>query len=365
MSIILTILLSSPVDSQGAPSIKSLSGVIADEELITITGSGFGSHGPNVLLFDDFEKGTNGNKISTGLGIAQVGKWSHIQSNCDDSDARYPVYTSEWRHSGLNSMKSDWATSIRCQEPAILMRLDFPGTTEVFYSFWTMVPVGKNVPGDQKNGRNPIGPNWKLSWLFNAPFGNDHMNDYVSAVVLQENLGTGYTGWLCSNDHSPARETGGELGDHMTKGEWSRFDIYHRGGVSDGILAGFQIDSSHGIVQKVNKINVFTLENGYEWNTLTIPGYGRGYTQNAVTLYDDVYVATGPGARARVEIGNLPTYTKCLNIAIATVSTWSHDRVTAIIRQGSFTHGQKAFLYVIDASGAVNARGYPITIGAH
>jgi hypothetical protein len=359
----LIVLLCTPVLSHAAPRITAVSGTVVERQVIIITGNGFGTIGPNIILFDDFEKGTNGTNITIAYESAQINNWSSIQANCSGNDARYPVYTSEWAHSGSKSMKSDWATSLNCQEPAILSRLNFPSSDEVFYSFWTTVPLGKNVPGDKTNGKNPIGPNWKLSWIFNAPFGNEHMNDYVSVVVLQENLGTGYTGWLYFDDLVPRREGGGEIGDHMKKGEWSRFDIYQKGGVTNGILQGHEINDSRGRVQKVNKNNVFTLEDGYGWNSLTMPGYGRGYTQNGVTLYDDVYLATGPGARARVEIGNASTYARSSNLAISTVSSWSDNQVTATIRQGSFAAGQQAYLYVVDSNGEVNSNGYPIAVG--
>jgi hypothetical protein len=359
----LVVLLCTPACSHAAPIITGVSGAVSDGKIVTISGNGFGTNAPNIILFDDFEKGTIGANISTAAGSAQINNWSRIQANCRGIDERYPVYTSEWAHSGSKSMKSDWATSLNCQEPAILSRINFPSSDEVFYSFWTTVPLGKNVPGDRTNGKNPSGPNWKLSWIFNSPFGNEHMNDYVSVVVLQENLGTGYTGWLYFDDLVPRREGGGELGDHMKKGEWSRFDIYQKGGVANGNLQGHEINDSRGRVQKVNKQNVFTLESGYGWNALTMPGYGRGYTQNGMTLYDDVYLATGPGARARVEIGNAPKYERCSNLAISTVSSWADNQVMATIRIGSYSDGQQAYLYVVDSNGAVNDSGYPITIG--
>ena|GEM_PF-6087878 len=96
------------------------------------------------------------------------------------------------------------------------------------------------------------------------------------------------------------------------------------------------------------------------WN---IGSYGRqciGY--ECKPRFDDVYLATGPYAQARVEICNHSTYTTSTNCSIATVTLWSDTEITATLRQGSFANGEQAYLYVFDANGNVNSDGYPIII---
>jgi hypothetical protein len=44
-------------------------------------------------------------------------------------------------------------------------------------------------------------------------------------------------------------------------------------------------------------------------------------------------------------------------------SAWSSSSITATVNQGTFSNGQAAYLYVIDANGTVNASGYPLTFG--
>lgn len=58
--------------SLAAPSISGIYGTISNGSQITISGSGFGNDGPNIIIFDDFEKGTNGNIISILPNSAQV-----------------------------------------------------------------------------------------------------------------------------------------------------------------------------------------------------------------------------------------------------------------------------------------------------
>jgi hypothetical protein len=338
--------------SEAAPSISSVSGNISDGQDITVSGSSFGNNGPDIVIFDDFEKGTNGSGISTATGLAQIGNWTK------GNTSGLTTYSNEWAHSGTQCMKNNWDTPLA--EPGNQVGLQWGLATEVFYSFWTTVPSGKNVPGDQTSGGSPLAPNWKLTWMWGGQFGSAHADEYISNTVLSENLQYGY--WFTYNN--PQGRVGSyEIKNHMTKGEWSRYDLYQKGGITDGILQGVETDAAHGRVVIVNKKNVYTLEDGYGWDTMTMPGYGRGKTANGVTVYDDVYLAIGPGARARVEIGNAPIYDNCNNLAIITPTSWSDTFITATVRQGSFTNSQTAYLYAVDANGNVNANGYQVTIG--
>ncbi|MEF3692158.1 MAG: hypothetical protein V3574_03860, partial [Candidatus Moraniibacteriota bacterium] len=88
----------------GAPSIAEVSGNISDGESITISGSGFGINGPNVVLFDSFEKGNIGNNISTVNNSADIGNW-------DTLGAVGSTYTTEYAFGGQKAMKIDWSVS--------------------------------------------------------------------------------------------------------------------------------------------------------------------------------------------------------------------------------------------------------------
>lgn len=49
------------------------------------------------------------------------------------------------------------------------------------------------------------------------------------------------------------------------------------------------------------------------------------------------------------------------NSTLATVDSWSDTAISATVRQGTFSVGEAAYLYVIDKDGNVNAEGYPIS----
>jgi len=75
--------------------------------------------------------------------------------------------------------------------------------------------------------------------------------------------------------------------------------------------------------------------------------------------YDDIYVAAGPNAAARVEIGDAPTYKASRTLAISTPQTWSDDKIVFTLRAGPFTDFSHAYLYVVDANNNVS-KGYAL-----
>src|SRR4051812_23713074 len=69
-----------------APVINAAAGDFRESGQVTLTGA-FGSVGPQVVLFDDFNRGTDAAPIRTGAGSATVGSWSAIQGQITYSSA--------------------------------------------------------------------------------------------------------------------------------------------------------------------------------------------------------------------------------------------------------------------------------------
>ncbi len=80
---------------------------------------------------------------------------------------------------------------------------------------------------------------------------------------------------------------------------------------------------------------------------------------NMYAYYSDVYVDNG---WSRVELGNAPTYAASSHREMLIPTAWSTDTITARVTQGTFTKGEKAYIYVVDASGRVNAVGFKVNI---
>jgi len=329
-----------------APGITALSGTVSDGQNISITGTSFGSTGPNILVFDDFELGSNGSNMSDQVRNAKIGTWRNLASRISPY---YPTYSNIQAHSGSLSLRQNWSSGSGQQEGA---RWSSPTSntvfTQVYISFWTYLPTGQNVPS------GGIGPNWKVWWLST----NDYFqNDYASEIVTDPPSET----TIAPVDGSQNRAYYGYASFSYPKGRWVRWEGYLTASTSAGTVSLWHTHS--GLSRRLfGGANGRTIDNGTTgWQYIHFPGFAR-YDANSNTYYDDIYVATGHGALSRVEIGNASTHSACTNLSVCTVTSWSTTSITATVRAGSFSSGQ-AYLYVIDSTGAVNSTGFPITIG--
>ena len=339
-----------------APAITGVSGTVQDGQTVTISGSGFGATGPNVVFFDSFEKGTAGQPINITEDSADIEEWSSF----GDSDIT-KSYSSAYSISGTKSMQIDfrtgWGAGMRLHYP------DVQGTT-IAISFWHFIPLDKDVPGT--NNIADGGANYKWFWIgdrFDDPFGSDYAGVQAYAF-LEDGTPIAIQGPSLGHDEGlPAREEVGYFGDSLWHhGEWLRVTFIMKNSTSSGSIH-YQEVSSRGNQVIWDVGNLVTAHSNDPWNVLNLPGYGR-YDSNSVIYYDDVYIAIGDGARARVEMGNASTYSASTNLALITPTAWGDTSITATVRQGQFDAEESAYLYVVHADGSVNATGYPVTIGA-
>lgn len=335
-----------PCVTQAAPLISSASGTFAEGSTVTINGSGFGVSGPNVVLFDNFELGTVGAPLMTGVGSAVIGQWY--------SKTGTTYYTNTTKISGNQSFQADHASGWSHHGEVLL---PVP-TTEIFISWWKYIPAGDNWPGETTNSVN-----WKQMWIMRADsVDNDNWIPALQDGGTQWTLG-GNNGQICGIG-SCQRWLSNTTNVNQVKGKWHRNWIWMKGDPSQNYqgtleywtLREFGVHLS-GWAYQANLLN----SGGY-WERLHMNAYGR-QTPNSHPTFDDIYVATGPNARARIEIGNNSTYNGSTNLAISTPNSWSNNQITFTFRRGSFTAGQQAYLYVFDSNGVVNSQGFPFNVG--
>lgn len=343
--LVLIVVLATYGTSLSAPSTSGVSGTVANGQSITISGSGFGTTGPSVVLFDSFEKGNTGSNISTTTGSADIGNWSYLGSPSQ-------TYSTGAALSGSKSMLINWATMYGSGP-----QLNFPDVenSDILVSWWQYMPTNKVVPGTSGGS-----PNWKWFWIGDNsgwPWGSDYLT-----VCLSDTCGSMISLSAGDDRNTPTRYgyTGGWAGTSFSKGTWMRYTVAMKNATS-GAYGWAQEVSADGHFVRTNFTNEVTAHSGEGWDVLTLPGFGR-QDSNAAAYYDDVYVATGAGARARVEIGNASTYSACTNLAIATPTSWSDTSITATVRAGSFAGGA-AYLYVVDSTGSVSP-AREVTIGS-
>lgn len=150
--------VASPAAS-GSPTVTDVSGQIDQRSVITVTGSSFGA-APTVVVFDDFEGGTDGNNIMTGSGSAMYGQWAYLGGS--------PYYTDSWAVSGSLSFQADmsisWVQYVAATLPA--------NTRDFFICWWMAIPAGDRIPGEGTHDTT----NWKTIWVQGANTTDDDIN---------------------------------------------------------------------------------------------------------------------------------------------------------------------------------------------
>lgn len=331
------------------PSITSVSGTVTNGQSVTITGTGFGANGPTVLLFDDYEGGTNGNVLA--LDLAPVGTYSGRNGDAGDG-------YDDMKYSNLNAVSGSLAArfdiSAYTNNPAMVVTA--PSAFDSFYiSYYSLLPTGNTFPGDGYGGAN-----WKEIWVAK----DDFVNDADLCV-----MGNGWT-WYHWFGNDPYHGTYDSPSWTYTKvaGRWDRFSWWTKGSTSTDGATYVDITNSTGTTRAWEKTSVQTLNTGDtgKRQMFFVNGYVR-QTPNSYPTFDDVYIATGEYAQARVEIGDNATYASCTKMALCTTpagtSGWGDTSISCTIRGASFSTSDTGYMFITKSDGTRSAAGYEVTFG--
>ena len=342
------------------PDITGFSGSLIDGSSITITGLSFGATGPTIQVYDNFEGGTNGANIKIGAGSATIGEWTSVTYLTPTA----PKYSNAHSLSGSLAFRGDatlesWGDGNGSCTAAYKMGFT---TSDIFVSYWYYFPTTSDWPCI--NGGNC---NNKLVWVTGSGTSDD---DRTIPTNLPSGKSTPNSWFYPACNDCVGGEPPFSPSLLMSKGKWYRFWAYLHGAgnATDHEELWVASPSSEANLTATRRINRTT----QIWNTdfngfnrVMINGFNRWCNDCAESAptFDDVYIAIGSGARARVEIGDAATYATSKNLTIATVTSWGDTSITATIRQGSFSNLNNAYLYVIDANGDVNTNGYLLSDG--
>lgn len=349
-----------PFNAFSAPSISGLSGTIADQSTLTITGTNFGS-GPTISIWDRFED-TDGASMDTS---ADVGTWSSVESTVEDSYA--------------NSGNTSWL-AMNDETPYQLQKIFGSGVTEIFISYYTYLPSDKYFPSATSLLTFNSLSAWKMAWIFDSADGYGGDDDLCLPTWYDSiNIGIG------GNDaqftiKKVGRHPAGATPEWFNFGEWLRLTIYLKGGsdpVNDNGTMYFQaLNATDGIYEKTDSSTpLFDGDDNAnddaisQWDRFVLPGWTKewdtgddGY--DTTFYHDDVYIATGDYAQARVEVCNNSVYTSATHCEIQPSSAWATDEITITLNEGSIvdlTNGSW-YLFVIDSDGTASS-GYQLTAG--
>lgn len=324
-----------------AVSITGVSGSFLHGGSLTITGSGFGTKAAAApTLWDPFASGTLGQALTTqGWGTWPTGA-SGVYSNT--RARRAGGQSAKFSVSGTGEV-----TGTRNQKTGLSL-------TEAFISLWVYieqvsgarasnfklfrlnVPDLEN-PGDQLHGSPSIGLT-AFPTRF-SPYTMTMGATYSAPEVSVDLVG----GW--HNLASYAKLGTADVADGVRRFWRDTVGIPEAWGVPDPLITLGAADDAVAYSQ-------FNL--------------GSLYCNFSAAAQYDIYVSDLwiDADQARVVLGNAPTWAGCTIHEMQPWSAWATGEITITANLGAFADDATAYLYVVDASGVVNANGYEITLDA-
>lgn len=334
-----------------------ITGNVRQGEEITISGSGFGE-GPNVVIYDDFEGGAHNDPIP--LTSPLIGAWAAVSSP-------YVPRYHEYAYSGNTSysMQDDLATVSQYGGKPAQLKVRFDDTQEVFISYQLTVPPGKHFPGAPTREEWGAASHWKMTWLMDGDNGFGHGDGRADLCIptngqakgLQIVGNTDKIGWV------------GDLDDLFDVDGFNRVAVWLRADPAAPETEGYtwiqwlSAKTAPAFTREHIK-PVFnagaTSPTSYQWNQLNVPGWFGNSLVNPGGVYDDVYLATGANAPARVEVGDAPDYEDCTELSIMPSLSWTDSEIKVIVKtKGTETISQK-YIFIFDGQNELIADGIAI-----
>lgn len=286
--------------------------VLYDEDERTDWGEG-----PDVHVYDTMDRpGASSGDVPSR--VATQGTW--------DSYTGLPTLHSD-AHSGTH------ATRVHNKDTIHKYRARFQETTEVFLSYCVKIPEGRSMPGTENPGEFPDQSVWKMAWFSHDDWWND-VDVIVPSWTPVPNIGSNSLDVDVWGNKEP---------DWWQWGEWVRFAFWLECGSnpeSDPGRIRWQVVTEGEQTQVLADEEVPIMEGGeppYAWKRLNLPGWAQNKDvsgDNVEVLYDDIYLATGANANARVELSDNDTYGDSTRIQLCEIRSWSSNRVSVVLRSG-------------------------------
>lgn len=300
---------------------------------IAITGTDFGAQGPNVVVHDSFEdvsasdaQWTSGSPVIGN--VARSGNNSHLgYNNADDG-------------------------------PYILRKDLGANYDEIYLSYWVKLGTsyfpGAGAAGPTSPNQFPNNSSWKFLWLMDGSQGYRGNDDFDMCIPTHTGNGSIR---LAGNDGNFISVGN----DWWSWNEWVRISTLIRKQSGDyGFWQTVSVEHGNEISEFGNNSPFFPGVTD-TFSYITMPGWMRDSQEPVIVHYDDVYIAVGDGAPARIEIANASNYNNATVIDMAQPSSWSDGAISATVpaSSGLATSGN-GYLFVFDSSGQRNAVGYPL-----
>jgi hypothetical protein len=321
-----------------------------NSEVLIIEGSGF-AQAPNVVLFENFENGVPGTAVNRSGPV--IGQWTNTFND--------PLY--------VRDSEGNTAFSIRNFDPtkggkiAQLQLVLQQYYKEIFYSFSVKVPESNYFAGAAVPETFPDYSTWKFSWLYSGErgFGQEELFDL--AVPTHSGRGSFMVG---GNSGTLSYINDGV--DWWAWNSFNHFSFYMK--IADDASSTDNIDWFLMTTSPKNFLTKSGSESSssnsfqgtdYRFNHLNFPGWwGNGTTENFNAIYDNVYVAVGENANARVVITDKAEVTSSTkNVTIPAIS-WTDQEIR--LNVSHFPSWPEVYIHVVDSDGNFSENSFNICL---
>lgn len=316
-----------------APDISSISGAFGHNQSISLFGTGFGSKSPaKPYLWAPFNESINPSQ----LGLTTF--WSKVENMVFSSNegfggtgcAKGTAGSGIWT---LGTEAKDFAWNDFNQKMYLFRKTkrNFNVTDDLNWKVWRVWGAGLTLPDfylQTGNGNMSVEGIGVSGWM-NTTIGRGPTNNYFTEEIVMKS-------------NSDLNKSDAMFSFIVNGKEAGRFPY------TDYSTKTLQLKSQ----SYQNPMNFNFPVHGVKAN-ITFPS-------NYLYWADDVYL---DNTWARVMIGNSSTWDGCTQKEPQIPSAWNSTNVAVTVNTGAFSTGQTVYLYVIDANGSVNSKGYPVTIG--
>jgi len=353
------ILLSASAASAAAPSITALSGTAANDQTVTITGTGFGTDNLRQTWFGGTTGFVDSRADGTRIDQMSIPGLSLLQP----STATYPHVSTERSWSNGHSIAFDVRNTTEYKQTLFLdtgsSGYNYLYTNALIYFTHDNLASGSYLQ-------------WKMMrWTRTATVvdgDGGYMANRPNALAFFTNFN--------SNGQTTFWFNAAGTRDLPGRGAWYRYETWTQLNSSPGTANGqFRVRVTNPTTGAVVVDNNFTnvMYNGpsnsgnFRYYVLQNyfgnagdSGSGQPDNANAAAWWDDIYVSQ---SQARVEICTSPTYSGCTSREIQPASSWADGSVTVKLNKGNMATMGSTYLYVTNSRGETNSQGFPVVAG--
>jgi len=313
--------------ASAAPAVNGVSGTPATGQSVRISGSGFGVKSPAAPhLWADFATGIDPSPLGQKKSWAAIGNmtWAANEGYNGGGGAKASDGGGNWTlGTDAASWTADGQKSYIYKRTKANFRVTDPSQNWKIWRVWS------------ESGK----PN-----IYIASNNNRAFVEYVGGddPAFWGEFNTDSTGWV-------TEEIAMKASTLNTKNGQLTYRV-------DGV------DRASGSIRTRSSAapDQMTLNYPFHCVLANVDRWGPAWNSQNRVWADNVYVDT---TWARVMIGDAATFTSCRNLDIQIPTQWTEGSVTVVANTPSFSNGARAYLYVFDKDGNVNANGYAVTIG--